>query len=134
MNREVNEELFYHADPHPANLVVMPDNKICFIDFGAIGRFSTESRKTFRELSHHMIRGDIGRMVNASIGLAGPLPPIDIEQIRKELEKIYGDWLYNQKSPDAEWWERSMGQVWISVLGSRPAIQHADEIRDDTIL
>ena len=116
MNREVNEELFYHADPHPANLVVMPDNKICFIDFGAIGRFSTESRKTFRELSHHMIRGDIGRMVNASIGLAGPLPPIDIEQIRKELEKIYGDWLYNQKSPDAEWWERSMGQVWIRCL------------------
>jgi ubiquinone biosynthesis protein len=116
MNREVNEELFYHADPHPANLVVMPDNRICFIDFGAIGRFSTESRKTFRELSHHMIRGDIGRMVNASIGLAGPLPPIDIEQIRKELEKIYGDWVYNQKSRDAEWWERSMGQVWIRCM------------------
>ena len=45
MHREVQEELFFHADPHPANLVVLPDNRICFIDFGAIGRFSTQTRK-----------------------------------------------------------------------------------------
>jgi ubiquinone biosynthesis protein len=49
MNREVQEELFFHADPHPANLVVMPNNEVCFIDFGAIGRFSTATRKTLRE-------------------------------------------------------------------------------------
>jgi ubiquinone biosynthesis protein len=49
MQQEVQEELFFHADPHPANLVVMPNNKICFLDFGAIGRFSTQTRKTVRE-------------------------------------------------------------------------------------
>lgn len=116
MNREVHEEPFYHADPHPANLVVMPGNKICYIDFGAIGRFSTQTRKTFRELSHHMINGDVGRMVNASLGLAGPLPPIDVEMVRRELEKVYADWIYTQKSTDAEWWERSMAQIWLRTM------------------
>jgi predicted unusual protein kinase regulating ubiquinone biosynthesis (AarF/ABC1/UbiB family) len=116
MNREVYQEPFYHADPHPANLVVLPNNRICFIDFGAIGRFSTQSRKTFRELSYHMIHGDIGRMVNASLGLAGPLPPIDVENIRRELAKVYSDWVYTQKSTDAEWWERSMAQVWFGTM------------------
>ncbi|HMO28098.1 AarF/UbiB family protein [Enterovirga sp.] len=116
MNREIHQEPFYHADPHPANLVVMPNNCICFIDFGAVGRFSTQSRKTFRELSHHMIRGDISRMVNASLGLAGPLPPIDVESIRRELTKVYADWVYTQKSRDAEWWERSMVQIWIRTM------------------
>jgi ubiquinone biosynthesis protein len=116
MNREVYEEPFYHADPHPANLVVMPNNRICFIDFGAIGRFSTQSRKTFRELSYHMIHGDIGRMVNASLGLAGPLPPVDVEIIRRELAKVYSDWVYTQQSTDAEWWERSMAQVWFGTM------------------
>jgi ubiquinone biosynthesis protein len=116
MNREVHQEPFYHADPHPANLVVMPNNRICFIDFGAIGRFSTQSRKTFRELSYHMIHGDIGRMVNASLGLSGPLPPIDVEIIRRELTKVYSDWVYTQKSTDAEWWERSMAQVWFGTM------------------
>ena len=65
MQHEVQEELFFHADPHPSNLVVLPNNGICYIDFGAIGRFSTQTRKFFRELQHHMIRGDIGRMVNS---------------------------------------------------------------------
>jgi ubiquinone biosynthesis protein len=116
MNREVQEELFFHSDPHPANIVVMPDNKICFIDFGAIGRFTTQSRKTFRELSHHMLTGDVGRMVNASIGLAEPLPPVDIEMLRKELEIICADWVYAQRSKDAEWWERSGAQVWLRYM------------------
>lgn len=116
INREIYREPFYHADPHPANLVVMPNNRICFIDFGAIGRFSTQNRKTFRELSYHMIHGDIGRMVNASLGLAGPLPPVDIENIRRELTKVYSDWVYTQQSIDAEWWERSMAQVWFGTM------------------
>src|SRR5262249_18074188 len=29
---------------------------------------------------------------------------------------IYSDWIYSQKSRDAEWWERSMGQVWIRCM------------------
>src|SRR6478672_10919568 len=64
MLREAQEELFFHADPHPANLVILPNNKICFIDFGAIGRFSTKTRKLFRELQYHMSKSDIGRIAN----------------------------------------------------------------------
>ena len=28
MHREVQEELFFHADPHPANIVILPNNTI----------------------------------------------------------------------------------------------------------
>jgi predicted unusual protein kinase regulating ubiquinone biosynthesis (AarF/ABC1/UbiB family) len=116
MHREVQEELFFHADPHPANLVIMPNNKVCFIDFGAIGRFSTQTRKIFRELQHHMIKGDIGRMVNTSLSLAGPLPPMDVERVRIAMEKIYADWVYAMNSKDAEWWEKSTAQAWLRFL------------------
>ena len=116
MHREVQEELFFHADPHPANIVIGPNNTICFIDFGAIGRFSTQIRKTFRELQYHMAAGNVGRMVNCSLTLAGPLPPIDVERIRWEIEKIYADWVYAQKSRDAEWWERSAAQAWLRFM------------------
>jgi ubiquinone biosynthesis protein len=116
MHREIQEELFFHADPHPANLVVMPNNKICFIDFGAVARFSTATRQIFRELWYHMLRGDIGRMVNCSINLMGPLPPMDVEDIRYHMENIYADWLYAQASTDAEWWEKSTAQAWLRFL------------------
>jgi predicted unusual protein kinase regulating ubiquinone biosynthesis (AarF/ABC1/UbiB family) len=116
MDREVHEELFFHADPHPANLVVMPNNGICFIDFGAIGRFSTKTRKTLRELQHHMVRGDIGRVVNCALSLIGPLPPTDVERIRVEMEKIYADGVFAMNSRDAEWWEKSAAQGWLRFL------------------
>jgi len=116
MQREVQEELFFHADPHPANLIVMPNNKICFIDFGAIGRFTTQTRKTVREFQHHMIKGDIGRMVNCALSLLGPLPPMDVQSIRHEFEKIYADAVYAMKSEDAEWWEKSAAQGWLRFL------------------
>jgi ubiquinone biosynthesis protein len=116
MQHEVQEALFFHADPHPANLVVMPNNGICFLDFGAIGRFTTATRKTVREFQYHMIRGDIGRMVNCAITLLGPLPPMDVEAVRHELEKIYADAVYAMKSADAEWWEKSAAQGWLRFL------------------
>src|SRR5262245_1131053 len=116
MLRESQEELFFHADPHPANLVIMPNNKVCFIDFGAIGRFSTATRKIFRELRYHMSKGDIGRIVNTALSLAGPLPPMDVDKVRNEMEKIYSDWVYAMNSRDAEWWEKSTGQAWLRFL------------------
>jgi predicted unusual protein kinase regulating ubiquinone biosynthesis (AarF/ABC1/UbiB family) len=116
MQREVQEELFFHADPHPANLVVLPNNRICFIDFGAIGRFSTPTRKVWREIMFHMVQGDVSRMVNCSLNLGGPLPPIDVHGVSKEIEQIYADWLYAMKSKDAEWWERSSAQAWLRYI------------------
>ena len=116
MHREVLEELFFHCDPHPANIVIQPNNGICFIDFGAVGRFSTQTRKAVRELMHHMMNGDITRMVNCTVGLSGPLPPIDVERVGKEIEQVFADWVYAQKSRDAEWWERSTAQAWLRYI------------------
>jgi ubiquinone biosynthesis protein len=116
MQREIQEELFFHADPHPANLVVMPNNKICFLDFGAIGRFTTQTRKTVREFQIHMIAGDVGRMTNCAISLLGPLPPMDVDAVRREFENIYADAVYAMKSQDAEWWERSAAQGWLRFM------------------
>jgi predicted unusual protein kinase regulating ubiquinone biosynthesis (AarF/ABC1/UbiB family) len=116
MNRETQEELFFHADPHPANLIILPDNRICFIDFGAIGRFSTQTRKLFRELAYHTAQGDIGRIVNTSLSFLGALPPMDVERVRVEMEKIYSDAVYALQSEDAEWWEKSAAQGWLRFL------------------
>jgi ubiquinone biosynthesis protein len=112
-HRVVLEHNFFHADPHPANLVVLPDSRVCFIDFGAVGRFSTGTRNIWRELQYHMAGYDVGRMVNCSVRLAGPLPPMDVDAANKGMEEIYADWVRAVRSPDAEWWERSTAQNWL---------------------
>jgi predicted unusual protein kinase regulating ubiquinone biosynthesis (AarF/ABC1/UbiB family) len=117
VHHEVLEELFFHADPHPGNIVVTPGNGLCFIDFGAVARFSTQARNAWRELHHHLREEDIGRMVNAMVTLAGPLPPIDVDSFVKALEAIFADWVYAIKSPDAEWWERGFAINWLRYVG-----------------
>jgi ubiquinone biosynthesis protein len=116
MHRDVLEEMFFHADPHPANIVVQPNNGICFIDFGAVGRISTQTRNTWRELHYHLRNKDIERMAVCSIALGGPLPPIDVDRFITAVEEIFAEWLYASKSPDAEWWERSNATNWLRFI------------------
>jgi ubiquinone biosynthesis protein len=113
MHREAMEESFHHADPHPANLIVLPHNRICYIDFGAIGRFSTRTQKAWRELQYHMMKGDVSRMAKASLYFVGDLPPIDVDRLTNMMGQIFADFLYATISRDAQWWERSSAQIWI---------------------
>jgi ubiquinone biosynthesis protein len=112
-HRVVLEHNFFHADPHPANILILPDSRICFIDFGAVGRFSAETRNVWRELQYHMRNRDVERMVECSLRLAGPLPPMDIDAVSDGMKEIYVDWVRAVRSTDAEWWERSTAQNWL---------------------
>jgi ubiquinone biosynthesis protein len=41
---------FFHADPHPGNLFVLPNNVVCFLDFGMMGRVDRRTREDFADL------------------------------------------------------------------------------------
>ena len=40
--KQLLEDGFFHADPHPGNLLVMPDGRLAFFDFGMVGRITPE--------------------------------------------------------------------------------------------
>jgi len=105
--RVIVEHSFFHADPHPANLIVLPGSRICFIDFGAIGRLSNRTRNVWLELQYHMTRYDVKQMVNCTVRFAGPLLPTDFDVASEAMGELYADWVRAVKSTDAEWWERS---------------------------
>ncbi|HBN26811.1 MAG TPA: ABC transporter, partial [Desulfobacteraceae bacterium] len=41
---------FFHADPHPGNIFILPDNILCYIDFGMMGRIDLKTREDFADL------------------------------------------------------------------------------------
>jgi ubiquinone biosynthesis protein len=41
---------FFHADPHPGNVMFLPDNRIALIDFGMVGRLSPARRRQIVDL------------------------------------------------------------------------------------
>jgi ubiquinone biosynthesis protein len=41
---------FFHADPHPGNIHILPGNVICFLDFGMMGFLDQNTREVFADL------------------------------------------------------------------------------------
>lgn len=110
------ENLLYHADPHPSNVVVQKNSRVVFIDFGSCGAYTTRERLNWRQLVYYHNQEDIGRMVQAALAILEPLPPVDIDEFAKRIEMVFWQDLYAFKSRHAAWWERTSARIWVNFL------------------
>ncbi|XP_074264410.1 putative aarF domain-containing protein kinase At1g71810, chloroplastic isoform X2 [Silene latifolia] len=65
---------FYHADPHPGNLLRTYDGKLAYLDFGMMGEFKEELRDGFIEACLHLVNRDFKALATDFVTL-GLLPP-----------------------------------------------------------
>ncbi|MFN3544989.1 MAG: ABC1 kinase family protein [Thiobacillus sp.] len=49
---------YFHADPHPGNVLFLPDNRIGMIDFGMVGMLTESRRAQIVDLLHALVRKD----------------------------------------------------------------------------
>ncbi|GKD05073.1 uncharacterized AarF domain-containing protein kinase, chloroplastic, partial [Tanacetum coccineum] len=76
---------FYHADPHPGNLLRTYDGKLAYLDFGMMGEFRQELRDGFIEACIHLINRDYDSLAKDFVTL-GLLPATaDKEEVTKAL-------------------------------------------------
>ncbi|EMJ97778.1 ABC1 kinase family protein [Leptospira alstonii] len=83
---------FYHADPHPGNLIYTPDEKLCFIDFGAVGEMDSTKVFALKKIFLCAIVKDYFGVVDGleEIGaLSASADPGKLEEVvRYSLEKL----------------------------------------------
>ncbi len=72
--KEVLEDSFFHADPHPGNLVVMPGEVIGAMDFGMVGHLTERDRQNLIRLYYVSMTLDAGGLWNNSSAWARPAP------------------------------------------------------------
>lgn len=65
---------FYHADPHPGNVLVLPGGVIGLIDCGMVGRLDDRTREDVEELLLSIGQADAARLT-AAITRIGAVPP-----------------------------------------------------------
>ncbi len=72
--RQVLELGRFHADLHPANLFVTAEGRICYLDFGIVGRTAPEQRVAIAQVLVATVYGDAERALrySAELGLAVP--------------------------------------------------------------
>lgn len=86
--QEVLEDGFFHADPHPGNLLVMPGEVIGVIDFGTVGRLDTSDRISLARLLILVVQRDSDGIVDQLVrmGIAGH--KVDRKTLSRELRRI----------------------------------------------
>ncbi|MEW6739928.1 MAG: ABC1 kinase family protein [Nitrospirota bacterium] len=96
--KQTLEDGFFHADPHPGNIFVMPTGMIAFLDFGIVGRVSDELKETMADTFLALIHRDFDRLIDNYVELGIVPEHIDIDAFRKDfkadlrdlLEPLYG--------------------------------------------
>ncbi len=96
--KQTLEDGFFHADPHPGNILVMPTGMIAFLDFGIVGRVSEELKETMADTFLALIHRDFDRLIDNYVELGIVPEHVDIDAFRKDfktdlrdlLEPLYG--------------------------------------------
>ena len=89
--KQVMDDGFFHADPHPGN-VKIHDGKIIWIDMGMMGRLSEKDRKIMGEGVRSVARHDVQGIVNAVLGFGSYRGTPDREQLYHDVRQFLDDY------------------------------------------
>ncbi|KAK9109674.1 hypothetical protein Sjap_017734 [Stephania japonica] len=89
--RQLLEYGYFHADPHPGNLLATPDGKLAFIDFGMMSETPEEAR--FAIIGHvvHLVNRDYEAMARDYYALDFLAPEVDVSPIVPALQNFFDD-------------------------------------------
>ena len=82
----------FHGDPHPGNLFITADGKICFHDFGLIGFLDRATRRKLAAFTSAFIRQDTDWLLDAAIDLGVLGGEIDRAEFRRGLAEVIADY------------------------------------------
>lgn len=112
--KQVFVDHFFHGDPHPGNMFVLPGEVVCYHDFGIVGRLSGD---TARELTSFLIAfslKDVDSAVRHISHLAVRLPGGEPQRMVGALRDLVGAWVYTGRQNVA----RTFQQILVSAAGS----------------
>ncbi|MBL7056135.1 hypothetical protein ISS07_04440 [Candidatus Woesearchaeota archaeon] len=78
---------FFHADPHPGNILITKDNKIAFLDFGIVGRFDEKLKNKSIDLFFGIINNDTEKIVDILVDISNS-PIEDTDDLSDEISDI----------------------------------------------
>ncbi|WP_152512937.1 AarF/ABC1/UbiB kinase family protein [Desulfovibrio sp. X2] len=70
------EHGFFHADPHPGNVRILPDGRLCYFDWGMVGRLNDEMRQALVDYIIGIVKGDARRIARTALEMAERVPPL----------------------------------------------------------
>jgi ubiquinone biosynthesis protein len=82
----------FHADLHPANLLIMKDNQVGYVDFGIVGNLSVEARRRIIQMTLGLVRGQNDEIFSAFMAVSDLTDHADTKGFRDALETMSRRW------------------------------------------
>ncbi|CAD2074206.1 ABC transporter [Jeotgalicoccus coquinae] len=84
--QQIFEEGYFHGDPHPGNVSVLEDGTLAFLDFGMIGRLTSDLKNNFGSLLISLMRKDSGGVVKAIVKMGVVPGDVSMRDLNREAE------------------------------------------------
>ncbi|MEX2176374.1 MAG: AarF/ABC1/UbiB kinase family protein [Pirellulaceae bacterium] len=81
---------FFHADPHPGNLVLLPGNVIGLLDFGMVGRIDERMREDIEDMLMAIVQHDVPLLVRIVKRLGQTPPQLDEAGLANDVADFVG--------------------------------------------
>lgn len=107
--RQFFVEGMFHGDPHPGNLFVLEDGRICFHDFGLVGFLDRRTRMALVAFMMAFVQQDGDWLVDAYLDLGMLGGKLDRVEFRAGMEEVVQD--YGRK-PLSDW---SFGEAFLRI-------------------
>ncbi|MEZ6107864.1 MAG: lipopolysaccharide core heptose(II) kinase RfaY [Pirellulaceae bacterium] len=92
--RMIFQEGFFHADPHPGNILVQRGNVVALIDFGMVGRISERSREDIEEMLLAIIGRDVPMLTTLIKRLGSTPADIDESAFSNDIAEFVGQYAH----------------------------------------
>lgn len=102
--KQLLEDGFFHADPHPGNLLVMPDGRLAFFDFGMVGRITPQLQAKMIDAFFHVVDKDPGGIAQDLIELDFLKPGTPHSTVKPVVERMF-EFHFNLKLKDVNFKE-----------------------------
>jgi len=82
----------FHADPHPGNLKVLPDNVIGILDFGMVGRLDEDTKLQLTELLLSILDRDVDHIISQLIYSGDLHDEQNLKNLKRDLTEFIDDY------------------------------------------
>lgn len=89
----VFRDAFYHADPHPGNLMLLRDGVVGVLDCGMVGRIDDELREDVESLLFGIVERDAVQVTDVVLRLGAAPPDCPRDRLRAELDEFLDDYI-----------------------------------------
>ncbi|QNJ07489.1 ABC1 family protein [Synechococcus sp. MEDNS5] len=87
--QQLLEHGFFHADPHPGNLLALEDGRLCYLDFGMMSEVTRESRTGLIQAVVHLVNRNFGKLSKDFVSLGFLAEDVNLEPIVPAFESVF---------------------------------------------